>query len=118
MAVRLLGHEVSDLCLGKPALRYLPVSATVGEALAALKRSGDAYLSVWSCDHTSKTNKSRVDDCWCIGKISMVDVVCFFCREDNLSCPSAALQSPVSVLLPKVPGVVRHLNPNSRFDLD
>lgn len=115
MAVSLLGHEVSDLCLGKPALRSLPVSATVADALAALKRSGDAYLSVWSCDHTSKINKSHLEDCRCIGKICMVDVVCFLCREDNLSCPSDALQSPLSLLLPKVPGLVRHLKPNSRL---
>lgn len=109
MAVSLLAHEVSDLCLGKPALRSLPVSATVGDALTALKRSGENYLSVWNCDHSSRTTKADFEDCRCIGKICMVDVVCFLCRDENLSCPSTALQSPVSVLLPKVPGLVRHL---------
>ncbi|WCJ27006.1 CBS domain-containing protein [Euphorbia peplus] len=78
MAVSLLSHEVSDLCLGKPALRSLAVSATVGEALTALKRSGDRYLS-----------------------------------EHNLKNPAAALHAPVSVLVPKGLGVVRHLEPHS-----
>lgn len=114
MAVSLLSHEVSDLCLGKPALRCLPASATVADALAALRRSGEPYLSVWSCDHAAKINKFHLEDCRCIGKICMVDVVCFFCREDNLSSPSAALQSSVSLLLSKVPGLVRHLKPSSR----
>ncbi|KAF8411167.1 hypothetical protein HHK36_003710 [Tetracentron sinense] len=112
MAVSLLAYEVSDLCLGKPALRSLPVSATVGDALSALKRSGENHLSVWSCDHSLKA-KIDFDDCRCIGKICMVDVVCYLCREENLSCPSTALKSPVSVLLPKIPGLVKHVEPHS-----
>ncbi|XP_043689586.1 CBS domain-containing protein CBSX5-like [Telopea speciosissima] len=112
MAVSSLAHEVSDLCLGKPALRSLSISATVGEALSALKRSDDSYLSVWSCDHTSK-EKTDFDDCRCVGKICMVDVICYLCEAKNLSCPSSALKSSVSVLLPKTPGLVRHVEPHS-----
>ncbi|KAA8519817.1 hypothetical protein F0562_014093 [Nyssa sinensis] len=113
MAVSFLRREVSDLCLGKPALRSLPISATVADALSALKRSGDNYLSVWSCDHSSRKKTDFDEDCRCVGKVCMVDIICFLCREENLSRPSVALQSPVSDLLPKVPGLVRHLDPQS-----
>ncbi|KAF8409288.1 hypothetical protein HHK36_005362 [Tetracentron sinense] len=112
MAVSLLAYEVSDLCLGKPALRSLSISATVGEALSALKRSGENHLSVWSCDHSS-TTANDFEDCRCIGKLCMVDVVCYLCRSENLLCPLTALKSPVSVLLPKVPGLVKHVEPHS-----
>lgn len=39
----------------------------------------------------------------------MVDIICHLCKEDNVSSPSSALKSPVSVLLSHVPGVVRHV---------
>ncbi|XP_065878394.1 CBS domain-containing protein CBSX5-like [Euphorbia lathyris] len=116
MAVSLLAREVSDLCLGKPALRSLAVSATVGEALSALKRSGDRYLSVWNCDHrTNVSSRSKVDvnECQCIGKVCMVDVICYLSKEENLKNPAAALQAPVSALIPKALGLVRHLEPHS-----
>ncbi|KAJ4974682.1 hypothetical protein NE237_007856 [Protea cynaroides] len=38
----------------KPALRSLLISATVGDALLALKRSEESYLSIWICDHSSE----------------------------------------------------------------
>ncbi|KAK3001656.1 hypothetical protein RJ639_021652 [Escallonia herrerae] len=112
MAVRLLGYEVADLCLGKPPLRSLSVSATVGDALVALKTSEDNYISVWSCDHSSSSKSDEI--CRCIGKICMVDVICFLCMEKNLSSPSSALKAPLSVLLSQVPvGLVRHVEPSS-----
>lgn len=114
MAVSIFAREVFDLCLGKPALRSLSVSATVGDALSALKRIGESYLSVWSCDHDKSSRIS--DDCRCLGKVCMVDIICFLCKEENLKSPAAALQSPLSVLIPKTPtGIVRHLEPHARF---
>ncbi|KAJ4828448.1 hypothetical protein Tsubulata_005670 [Turnera subulata] len=127
MAVSLLAREVSDLCLGKPALRSLPISTSVAETLQALKNSGDTFLTVWSCDHhhTSKPNPPAgldgadddggVDKCICVGKVSMVDVICYLCREENLLSPSSAFGAPVSVLLPKLPGLVAHVEPSSRL---
>lgn len=112
MAVNLLAREVSDICLGKPALRALPVTATVGEALSALKRLGETYLSVWSCDH-SKITAGGSADCRCVGKVCITDVICFLSREENLKSPATALQAPATVLFPKVPGIVRHLEPNA-----
>lgn len=116
MAVNLLAHEVSDLCLGKPALRALLVTATVGEALSALKRLGQTYLSVWSCDHSSKTGTGgSAGNCRCVGKVCVADAICFLCKEENLKSPATALQAPVLVLIPKVPGLVRHLEPSARL---
>lgn len=124
MAVRFLAREVSDLCLGKPALTALPASAaTVADALSALKRSGESHVSVWACcennhDHSDLCSPAAKagGECRCVGKICMVDVICFLCREKNLVDPSAALRAPVSDLLDKAgAGIVRHLEPHSRF---
>ncbi|XP_054812763.1 CBS domain-containing protein CBSX5 [Prosopis cineraria] len=119
MAVSLLAHEVSDLCLGKPALKPLPLSATVADALAALKTSDDNFISVWNCSDHSIVDRigfaEENDDlgCRCVGKLCMVDVICFLCREENLLSPSAALKAPVSAILPKGPGLVMHIDPSS-----
>ncbi|KAG6603703.1 CBS domain-containing protein CBSX5, partial [Cucurbita argyrosperma subsp. sororia] len=112
MAMRLLAHEVSDICLGKPPLRSIPVSATLAHALSVLKRLRQNHISVWSCAcHSSKTISDH--DCRCIGKVSVVDVILFLCREENLSQPAVALQSYVSILIPEVPVVVRYLEPHA-----
>ncbi|KAG1359557.1 CBS domain-containing protein CBSX5 [Cocos nucifera] len=95
MAVSLLqSHEVSDLCIGKPAVRSLPPSATVREALLALKRGGESCLSVWIADQELPEKKA------CAGKVCMVDILCYLCAEENISSPAAALGAPVSALLP------------------
>ncbi|KAF2314310.1 hypothetical protein GH714_025246 [Hevea brasiliensis] len=39
----------------KACTEVSPLTATVAEALFALKNSDDNFLSVWSCDHTPKT---------------------------------------------------------------
>lgn len=118
MAVGLLSHEVSDLCIGKPPLRSLPLSATVADALSALKRSDEVYVSVWSCDHHRSTERSgdaAADSCVCVGRICMVDVICYLAKEENLLNPGTALESPVSVLIPKGTEIIKHLEPNARF---
>ncbi|KAE8713647.1 CBS domain-containing protein CBSX5 [Hibiscus syriacus] len=122
MAVRLLSHELSDLCLGKPALRSLSLTSTIAEALQVLKTSDDNFLSVWSCDHKPRTSPGfekasgfdddEDDECRCVGKICIVDVICFLCRDENLVSPSVALKQPVSALLPKIPGLVLHVEPS------
>ena len=122
MAVSLLAHVVSDLCLGKPALRSLTISSTVADALSALKNSDDNFISVWDCvDHSAKTGfgddrcGAGGDECRCVGKLCMVDVICYLCKDENLLSPSAALKAPVSVILPKIPGLVMHVEPSSRY---
>ncbi|CAN0892433.1 CBS domain-containing protein CBSX5 [Linum grandiflorum] len=115
MADCLLAREVSDLCLGKPALRSISSSATVAQALLALRRLGDSYVSVWSCDHRRIKSPDVGSECRCVGKVCMVDVVCFLAREENLKNPAIALQKPLSILLEGVLplGIVRHLEPHA-----
>lgn len=110
MAVKFLSHEVSDLCIGKPALRALPISATVGEALLALKQWGDTYVSVWTSDRSASVRKTLA------GKLCMVDILCYLCEEENISSPAAALKNPVSVLLSKeTVALMRCVDSHSRY---
>ncbi|KAK4368370.1 hypothetical protein RND71_012162 [Anisodus tanguticus] len=90
MAVRFLNREVSDLCLGKSALRLISATATVAEALSLLKRTGETHVSVWNCDHSSSPRKvvEEVtdvfvdhDECRVEKK---VDVICFLCKQESL----------------------------------
>ncbi|KAI3769257.1 hypothetical protein L6452_00358 [Arctium lappa] len=117
MAARLLSHEVSDLCLGKPPLRSLSASATIRHALTALKSSDDTHISIWTCNHHKPTSDHHLqlihDDCRCVGKICMVDIICYLSKQENISSPSSALKSPLSALLSHVPAVVRHVEPSS-----
>ncbi|KAE9585208.1 hypothetical protein Lal_00018212 [Lupinus albus] len=103
MAVSFLGRsKVSDLCLGKPPLRSLSESATVAEALVALKSSDDNFISVWNKEGGG-----------CVGKVCMVDIACYLCKEESVLSPSSALKAPISHVLSKVPGLVMHLEPHS-----
>nr|XP_027189783.1 CBS domain-containing protein CBSX5-like isoform X2 [Cicer arietinum] len=124
MAVRLSvsGHEVSDLCLGKPPLRSISITDTIADALNAIKKFGDSYISVWNCHHSinkkpqTLINNTKGDfNCKCIGRVCMVDIICFLCKTENLSSPSVALCSPVSVLLSdnNNSSLVRHIQPNA-----
>lgn len=110
MAVSLLqSHEVSDLCIGKPAVRSRPPSASVGEALIALKKGGESLLSVWVADRVLPEKKA------CAGRVCMVDILCYLCAEENISSPAAALGAPVSALLPpKDSFLVQRVEPHSR----
>ncbi|XP_022981296.1 CBS domain-containing protein CBSX5-like [Cucurbita maxima] len=123
MAVSLFSHDVSDLCLGKPALRLLSLSATVADALTALKFSDDYFVSVWDCrlakngcgggDVDGSADGGDFECCRCVGKLCMVDVICYLCRDENLLSPSAALCAPISEILPQIPGIVMHLEPSA-----
>lgn len=112
MAVTFLNRNVADLCVGKPALKPLSAAATVSEALAVLEKSGEPQVSVWSCDHSKKVLEGECEY-RCVGKICMVDVICFLCKGENLDNPSKAFESSVSQILPKGNLIVRHLAPNS-----
>ncbi|XP_010438612.1 PREDICTED: CBS domain-containing protein CBSX5-like [Camelina sativa] len=107
MALSLLSYDVSDLCLGKPPLRCLSASSSsVSDAIAALKFSEDTFLSVWNCNH----DDNDVTECECLGKISMADVICHLSKDHDYTL--AALNAPVSVLLPKTRSLVLHVQPS------
>lgn len=123
MALALLSHRVSDLCLGKPALGALPASSSVRDAILALRTSGEPNLSVWSCDHRADSSggssvrrpNSDASACRCVGKVCMVDVICYLCREENLQRTSDALNAPLTdILSESSTGIVRHVEPSSR----
>lgn len=115
MALTLLSHEVSDLCIGKPPLRCLSVvTATVADAIAALKSSDEPYLTVWSCNHDEKTEDN--DKCECLGKICMADVICYLSKFDNnVLSLSSAFDESVSVLLPKSRSLVVHVQSSCKY---
>ncbi|KAI3741152.1 hypothetical protein L1987_58819 [Smallanthus sonchifolius] len=114
MAISFFASEISDLCLGKPPLRSLPSTATVADAVITLKKSGEIYVSVWSCDRSCSVAVCHDTGCCrCVGKICMVDVIVYLCKEENLSNPLDALQSSILDVIPKVKGQIRHLEPNS-----
>ncbi|KAF3633712.1 putative splicing factor U2af large subunit B-like [Capsicum annuum] len=117
MAVTFLNRNVSDLCVGKPALKPLSASSTLTEGLAVLEKSGESQVSVWRCDHYSKSIEVEECECececLCVGKLCMVDMICYLCKCDNLDNLNKALETCVEQILPKGNVVVRHLAPNS-----
>jgi hypothetical protein len=109
MAVSLLANEVSDLCIGKPAVRSLPLSASVGDLSAALRRvarSGSvACVAI-------VTGPARA----VVGRLGLADVLCLLCdAPEALARPADALAKPVYALLPKDgAGEVRRIDPRAR----
>ncbi|KAK4754341.1 hypothetical protein SAY87_002445 [Trapa incisa] len=91
-------QRVSDLCLGKPALQPLTAVSSISNAGLAIRSSGETHLSVWSCDHRTSSNNNTA---CCVGKVSMVDVICYLRWEENLRFPSKALKAPLTEILPK-----------------
>ncbi|KAL2617572.1 hypothetical protein AAZV13_08G193950 [Glycine max] len=75
MAVSFLARDVSDLCLGKPPLRSLSASATVADALAALKSSDhETHVTLWSfCE-----NKNEVR---CVGNCAWLMLFATFAER-------------------------------------
>ncbi|CAL9047843.1 CBS domain-containing protein CBSX5-like [Musa acuminata AAA Group] len=102
-------REVSDLCIGKPATRPLSLSATVGDALLALRSGGsDDRLVICTADGPAPERKA------CAGNVCLVDVLCYLCAEQNLDAPMAALGAPASALLPPLTAasLVRRVEPS------
>lgn len=94
MAVSLLANEVSDLCIGKPAVRSLPLSAAAGDLAAVLRRGPRA--AVTAC--IAVTGPARA----VVGRVGLADVLCFLCAApEALARPATAFAKPVSALLPK-----------------
>ena len=108
MAVSLLANDVSDLCIGKPAVRALPLSAAAGD-LAATVRKGPRAAAA-ACIAVGPVRGAVV------GRAGLADVLCLLCSSpDALARPAAALARPVSALLPKDgAGEVRRVDPRSR----
>lgn len=94
------------MCLGKPGIGSGVTSlASVKDVLTALKKTDDKHVSVWR--HGEDHQNS------CIANLCIADVICFLCKDHNLTKPFLALQANVSHLLPNKSSFVKHLQPNS-----
>ncbi|KAE8790849.1 CBS domain-containing protein CBSX5-like [Hordeum vulgare] len=99
---RARANDVSDLCIGKPAVRSLPLSAAAGD-LAATVRKGPRAVAA-ACIAVGPARGAVV------GRAGLADVLCLLC-----SSLAAVLDRPVSALLPKDgAGEVRRVDPRSR----
>jgi hypothetical protein len=108
MAVNFLANELSDLCIGKPAVRSLPLSAATGDLAAALRRVSRSGAA--AC--VAVTGPARA----VVGRVGPADVLCLLCTDpEALARPAAVFSKPVSALLPKDgAGEVRRVDPRSR----
>ncbi|AQK64827.1 CBS domain-containing protein CBSX5 [Zea mays] len=94
MAVNFLANELSDLCIGKPAVRSLPLSAATGDLAAALRRVSRSGAA--AC--VAVTGPARA----VVGRVGPADVLCLLCTDpEALARPAAVFSKPVSALLPK-----------------
>ncbi|CAM6084286.1 unnamed protein product [Calypogeia fissa] len=123
----LQGAEVADLTLGKPCLFPLSTSATVAQALKALKYNKDIdVLSVWVESSSSEggsaaeaqagllKNGGRARDRYrCGGMVTTSDIITFLATQENLLKPGAAMNTPLSVLYPSLSQAVEHVHPRT-----
>lgn len=128
-------RQVGDLAVGKPPLHKYPKALSVGAALKALRSSDDAELSLWEelCPLTEKPIKearelvshvpssnhpaspcppqSPKENLWrCVGKLGMVDLICFLAHDQSLADQAAALRTPVSSLVPDTAFTIQHVD--------
>ncbi|KAM0848442.1 hypothetical protein ACQ4PT_054383 [Festuca glaucescens] len=105
MASNILSHVVSDLCIGKPAVRVLPQSTPIAAALATLRAGADPFIFV-DADAKKTATVSIV-------KVSVAEILCYVCG--NLGDPAAALSRPVSLITAVVGdhAVTRRVDPQT-----
>ncbi|KAI4966021.1 hypothetical protein ZWY2020_046840 [Hordeum vulgare] len=112
MAASILSHVVSDLCIGKSAVRVLPSSTPIAAALATLRAGADPFIFVDAAPpDVKKTAALSV-----VVKVSVAEILCYVCGDTaNLGDPAAALRRPVSVLTAVVGdhGVTRRVDPQT-----
>ncbi|XP_044949792.1 uncharacterized protein LOC123399443 [Hordeum vulgare subsp. vulgare] len=100
---RARANDVSDLCIGKPTVRSLPLSAAAGDLAATVRKGPRA--SATACIAVGPARGAVV------GRAGLADVLCLL-----YSSPAVALDRPVSALLPKDGAdEVRHVDPHSRY---
>ncbi|KAK1618408.1 hypothetical protein QYE76_023925 [Lolium multiflorum] len=108
MASSILSHVVSDLCIGKPAVRVLPQSTPIAAALATLRAGADPFVFVDAAPFDAKKTATVS-----VVKVSVAEILCYVCG--NLGDPAAALSRPVSVITAAVGdhGVTRRVDPQT-----
>ncbi|CAK9858300.1 unnamed protein product [Sphagnum jensenii] len=123
-------RQVGDLALGKPAVRRLPITATVGEALKFLKKTHGPHLGLWvqqqSQSTTVRNNVHREQEnflvdpnpgSWqCVGRVSMIEIICFLARDESLLDLAAALKAPLSVFVsPTSSAAIHHVDSRTKL---
>ncbi|XP_047080391.1 CBS domain-containing protein CBSX5-like [Lolium rigidum] len=112
MASSILSHVVSDLCIGKPAVRVLPQSTPIAAALATLRAGADPFVFVDAASSDAKKTATAVS----VVKVSVAEILCYVCGDSgNLGDPAAALSRPVSMITAAVGdhGVTRRVDPQT-----
>ncbi|XP_062217477.1 CBS domain-containing protein CBSX5-like [Phragmites australis] len=114
MAVSLLSHVVSDLCIGRPRVLTLPPSTPVAVALAKLRAGADPFVFV-DAEPASRAKRGAAT---VYVKVSVADILCYVCSDTgNLTDPAAALARPVSAIAAAVGGdhgsVARRVDPQT-----
>uniref|UniRef100_A0ACD5ZJN9 Uncharacterized protein n=1 Tax=Avena sativa TaxID=4498 RepID=A0ACD5ZJN9_AVESA len=112
MASNILSHVVSDLCIGKPAVRVLPQSTPIAAALATLRAGADPFVFVDAAAPSDGKKTAAVS----VVKVSVAEILCYVCGDSgNLGDPAAALSRPVSVLTASAGdhGVTRRVDPQT-----
>ncbi|OEL17471.1 hypothetical protein BAE44_0021508 [Dichanthelium oligosanthes] len=116
MAVNLLSHVVSDLCIGRPRVLALPPSTPVAAALAALRAAADPFVFV---DAEPAAYRAKRGVATVYAKVSVADIFCYVCGDaGNLRDPAAALGRPVSAIAAAVAGghaVTHRVDPQTRL---
>lgn len=118
MAASILSHVVSDLCIGKPAVRVLPQSTPIAAALATLRAGADPFVFVDAALPSGAKAQQTTAATVVSVKVSVAEILCYVCGDDgNLGDPTAALGRPVSVLTAAVGdhAVTRRVDAQTRY---
>lgn len=140
MAFAFLSHVVADLTLGKPALFWLPTTASIRDALWTLKELGDdaSDISIWECVAGDNTDLGVYADrfpggyamsgspqccdshghccCCCVGKVCMQKIICYLASDKSLGNLAEAVDAPVTALIPEdnCPDItIQHIDPRA-----
>eukprot|EP00246_Nothoceros_aenigmaticus_P013022 TRINITY_DN4286_c0_g1_i2.p1 TRINITY_DN4286_c0_g1~~TRINITY_DN4286_c0_g1_i2.p1 ORF type:complete len:139 (-),score=18.38 TRINITY_DN4286_c0_g1_i2:446-862(-) len=115
-------HVVGDITIGKPNMREFPYSASVRDALTALKLTNGVELAVWKMPrrHTEGEGGSEnVEEMQFrfVGILSFMDIMTFLASPHSLQNLEWALESPVSDILCVNAGLLQLMDPATRLDL-
>jgi hypothetical protein len=127
-------RQAGDLAVGKPALHKFPCTLTVGDALKHLKASHDSDLTLWeelcplslkplpkssarestiTVQDPSQVSKESLRRC--VGRIGMVDIICFLARDESLADQAAALNTPALAIVSDTAFAIQHVDSRTKL---
>lgn len=122
MADVLFYHVVGDIAIGKPKMKEFFISASMRDALKALKLANREEIAVWRMArrHTLREDGGEnLEDIQhrFVGILSLMDVVTYLASPEGVKDLEWAMESPVSDIVCPNPGLVQHVTPATRLDL-